>query len=56
MKSVAAIADIKHQHLLSSHYAKHFTYMDSFDLYNNSVRVREVKKFAPDHTANKQLS
>lgn len=43
MKSVAAIAaDIKHQHLLSFHYTKHFTYMNSFDIYNSSMRVREL--------------
>lgn len=35
---------IEHQHLLSSHYAKNFTYMNSFDSQNNSMRVREVKE------------
>ena len=45
-----------YQHLLSSHYADYFTYLDSFNLYNNPMRVREVKQLVQGHTATKWLS
>lgn len=45
-----------YQHLLSSYYAENFTYLDSFDLNKNPIRVREVKQLAQGHTASKWLS